>query len=104
VGVACDADAALDSAHCNRPDLVISDIAMPGTDGYELVRQLRDTPGLELVPIVALTGYGQESDRRRALAAGFNAHLIKPISVRALQDLLESLPSPEANRPAPSHV
>lgn len=103
VTVACDAHAALDAAQGCRPDLVISDIAMPGTDGYELVRQLRRTPGLEQTAMAALTGYGQESDRRRALAAGFDAHLIKPISVQALQDLLESLPAPDANRPAATH-
>lgn len=104
VVVACDADAALDLARSSRPDLIISDIGMPGVDGYELVRQLRRTPGLEHVPIVALTGYGQESDRRRAIAAGFDAHLIKPISIQALQELLESLARPDTNRPAPAHA
>ena len=75
-----------------RPDIVISDIEMPEFDGYELARRLRQMPEMVGVVLVALTGYGQESDRQKALAAGFDYHLVKPVSLDALQDFLESLP------------
>jgi two-component system CheB/CheR fusion protein len=77
-----------------RPDLVISDIAMPGVDGYELARRLRQEPGLEKIALVALTGYGQDSDKQHAAAAGFDHHLVKPATMEALMSLLESLPAP----------
>ncbi len=69
------------------PDVVISDIAMPGMDGYTLAEKLR---GLERPPylLVALTGYGQKHDRHRALEAGFNLHLVKPVSMKSLGDVL----------------
>jgi two-component system CheB/CheR fusion protein len=102
VSVAYDAAAALQTARAERPELVISDIGMPGMDGYELARQIRQAPELSAIVLVALTGYGQDSDRRRALASGFDAHLIKPVSVQALQELLESLPEPlDQASPAP---
>jgi PAS domain S-box-containing protein len=90
---ATDAAAALESARRERPDLVISDIGMPNMDGYELARRLRKEPGLEGLLLVALTGYGQESDKQRAKEAGFDYHLVKPVSLEALQDLLQSLPA-----------
>lgn len=89
-----DASEALESVRRERPDLVISDIAMPNMNGYELARRLRLEPGMEDVVLVALTGYGQESDRQRAKEAGFDYHLVKPVSLEALQDLLASLPPP----------
>ena len=90
--LAYDAETALQTAQVSQPDLVISDIGMPGMDGYELARQLRRLPELSSAVLVALTGYGQDSDRRRALESGFDAHLVKPVSVQDLQHLLESLP------------
>ena len=94
VRTALDADSAIEQARTERPDMVISDIAMPGMDGYELARRLRQEPGLEPVVLVALTGYGQDSDKRQATAAGFNHHLVKPATMEALLSLLESLPAP----------
>ena len=76
----------------DRPDVVFSDIGMPGMDGYELARQLRKEPGLASVVLVALTGYGQDHDRQRAKEAGFDFHLVKPVSFESLYDLLASLP------------
>jgi two-component system CheB/CheR fusion protein len=61
---------------------------LPGINGYELVQRLRKLPGLEEALLVALTGYGQEEDRRRALAVGFHDHLTKPVRVDTLQRLL----------------
>ena len=74
---------------------------MPDVDGYELARRLRSEPGLENVVLVALTGYGQDSDRQRARDAGFDHYLVKPVSIEDLEDLLASLPpspQPDAKR------
>jgi CheY-like chemotaxis protein len=57
-------------------------------DGYEVARRIRDTASLEEIILVALTGYGQEDDRRRAREAGFNYHLTKPTTLTALKDVL----------------
>jgi hypothetical protein len=57
-------------------------------DGYEVARQIRQLPGSRTKLLVALTGYGQEEDKRRALSAGFDQHLIKPVDVERLQSLL----------------
>lgn len=89
---ACDATTALQLACEKRPDLVISDIGMPDMDGYELARKLRELNECRSAVLVALTGYGQADDRKQALEAGYDAHLIKPVSVQTLQTLLESLP------------
>jgi signal transduction histidine kinase len=62
-----------------RPGLIISDISMPGTDGYALLAELRRMPGLEAVPAIALTGHAMDEDRARALAAGFAVHIPKPV-------------------------
>ena len=62
------------------PGIIISDIGMPQVNGYELLARLRRMPGLENVPAIALSGYAMEEDRQRALAAGFNIHLAKPIN------------------------
>ena len=94
VRTATDAAAALEIVRRERPDLVISDIGMPDMDGYELARRLRKEPGLERLLLVALTGYGQDSDKERAKQSGFDYHLVKPVSLEALQGLLASLPAP----------
>ncbi|HEV2856189.1 MAG TPA: ATP-binding protein [Thermoanaerobaculia bacterium] len=65
-------------------DLVISDIAMPGMDGYELLRELRTRPRTSGVPAIAVTGFGQTEDAERARAAGFFAHLVKPVEIARL--------------------
>ena len=73
------------------PDVVFLDIGMPGMDGYEVARRLRQQPGLEQVVLTALTGWGQQEDRRRTAEAGFDHHLVKPINLNALQTLLSQL-------------
>jgi CheY-like chemotaxis protein/two-component sensor histidine kinase len=90
------AEAALEAARQERPDVVISDIAMPNMSGYELARRIREEPELEDVILIALTGFGQESDRQQAKEAGFDFHLIKPVGIEALRDLLASLPAQAA--------
>jgi two-component system CheB/CheR fusion protein len=72
-------------------DLVLSDIGMPGMDGYQLIRHLRAIPGMAEVPAVALTGYGRTQDAERALQSGFSAHLGKPIEIAQLRALLHGL-------------
>ena len=93
VSAAHDATSALESLQVERPDIIISDIAMPDVNGYELARRLRQDPSLKDVVLVALTGYGQESDKQRAKDAGFDYHLVKPVSLEALQEMLASLPT-----------
>jgi signal transduction histidine kinase/ActR/RegA family two-component response regulator len=80
---------ALESARLNRPDIVMLDIGMPGMDGLEVARRLRDDLGLTDVLLVAMTGYGQDEDRRRSQIAGFNSHLVKPVDLECLNALLE---------------
>lgn len=87
-----DGPSAIERIVANPPDIVFLDIAMPGMNGYEVARKLRTYPELREVFLVALTGYGQEDDRRRALDAGFNHHMTKPTSIDALQRLLVARP------------
>jgi CheY-like chemotaxis protein len=95
-----DGQSAIEWSVANQPDAVILDIAMPGLDGYEVARRLREHPGLHEVVLVALTGYGQHEDRRRALNAGFSFHLTKPTSKTAIDDLLRKLPVGRATKDA----
>ncbi|MGK3987725.1 ATP-binding protein [Sorangium sp. So ce136] len=88
VFVARNGPAALEAAPGFRPDVVLLDIGLPGMDGYEVARRLRRQAGLERALLVALTGYGQEEDRRRSRAAGFDHHLVKPVSRATLQALI----------------
>ena len=70
---------------------VLLDIGMPTLDGYETAARLRAQPWGREIKLVALTGWGQEEDRRRSRAAGFDRHLVKPIDGQALTDLLAAL-------------
>jgi len=79
---------ALRIVEMEAPDLVLLDIGMPGMDGYEVARRLRELPARGLMHVVALTGYGQEADRRRSTEAGFDAHLVKPVDLAALEALI----------------
>ena len=79
---------ALDSLDEYRPSAVVLDIGMPGMDGHEVARRIRQHPDFRDVPLIALSGWGQEEDRRRSKQAGFDYHLIKPADVNALQKLL----------------
>jgi CheY-like chemotaxis protein len=64
---------------------------LPGLNGYEVARRLRQYPGLENVQLVAMTGYGQESDLRLAREAGFDQHLVKPVDFLKVKELLATL-------------
>jgi CheY-like chemotaxis protein len=88
VDVAYDGLSALGTAQSFRPDAVVLDIGLPGMDGYEVARRLRARPETSEALIVAVTGYGQNEDRERSCAAGFDHHLVKPIESEALLSLL----------------
>jgi CheY-like chemotaxis protein len=88
VCTAHDGAAALEAARGFRPEVVVLDIGLPRMDGYQVARRLRAEVGLTEALVVALTGYGQEEDRRRAEQAGFDAHLVKPADPVVLQGLL----------------
>jgi two-component system CheB/CheR fusion protein len=92
VRVAYDGPAALRHAVDFRPELVLLDIGMPGMDGYEVCRRIRREGSLEGIMLVALTGWGQDEDRRRSHEAGFDRHIVKPVEPSALQRLLAELP------------
>ena len=83
---------AIDAAKGFHPDMVLLDIGLPGLNGYETCKILRQTPGMEKTVFIAQTGWGQEEHRRRSKEAGFDHHLVKPIDAQLLQQII--------NRPA----
>jgi PAS domain S-box-containing protein len=85
---AYDAADALKAVAEFRPTVAFVDIGLPVMNGYELASHLRQTPGLAALRLVAVTGYGQQADRERALAAGFAAHLVKPVDLADITNLL----------------
>jgi len=89
VQVAHDGRAALEAARETVPDAVLLDISMPGFDGHEVVRRLRLDPAFRDVRFIAITGLGRPEDARRSREAGFDEHLVKPISPDVLQLILE---------------
>ena len=95
VRVAYDGASAMKIGREFKPRVAVLDIAMPGSDGYEVARAIRKHQGRE-VTIVALTGWGQEADRKRAMEAGFDHHLVKPVDPDALNELLTEV-SPKSS-------
>lgn len=91
VQVAYDGSAALRAMDAFQPRVVVLDLGMPGMDGYEVARRIRELPASRQPTLIALTGWGQEKDRQLTEAAGFDHHLIKPVDIRALQAVLASL-------------
>jgi signal transduction histidine kinase/CheY-like chemotaxis protein len=96
VRVAYDGPAALELAQDHRPEMIFLDIGMPGMDGFEVARRVKQIPGMGCVRLAALTGWGQQEDRRRTAEAGFDHHLVKPAEPDALEKLLAGLGSEEA--------
>lgn len=99
--VAYDGPSALQRAREAQPDVVIVDIGLPVMDGYELARGLREEHGSRSLLLIALTGYAQEADKRRTEQAGFDAHLVKPVSVEQLEALLAGPAAAGASVEAP---
>jgi CheY-like chemotaxis protein/two-component sensor histidine kinase len=84
VRVAADGPTALEIAADFKPDVALLDIGLPVMDGYEVARRLREQPGCAKMRLIALTGYGQESDHDRSRRAGFEDHLVKPVDLDAI--------------------
>jgi signal transduction histidine kinase/ActR/RegA family two-component response regulator len=92
ISVAHDGPTALAAAAAFRPHVALLDIGLPVMDGYELARRLREQPELKRTLLFAITGYGQESDRQRSREAGFQEHLVKPIDLTHLAELIDTAP------------
>jgi PAS domain S-box-containing protein len=88
VETAYDGRSALEKAAGRQPDIIFLDLGMPGMTGLEVCQRLRQIAGLARTPVVALTGWGQDADRRRSREAGFSLHVTKPIDPQLLEDLL----------------
>jgi CheY-like chemotaxis protein len=82
---------AVDLAATFKPEVVVMDIGLPMLNGFDAARRMRDQPGGNGMVIVALTGWGQEEDRRRSQEAGFDHHIVKPVDPFALEKLLDEL-------------
>jgi len=95
VQTAHDGFAGLEAAAAFHPDLILLDIGMPRLNGYDVCRRIREQPWAQRVAIFALTGWGQEEDKRRSHESGFNGHLVKPVEPATLDKLLSD-PSSEA--------
>ena len=80
-----------------RPHVAIIDIGLPGINGYEVARRLRALPMSGTIALIALTGYGQDEDRRRALQSGFDRHLVKPVDAERLTQALQEVTAPQAD-------
>jgi signal transduction histidine kinase len=94
VSTATSATEALLLLQSNTPDIIVSDIGMPDTDGFELLEKIREFPELENTPAIAISGYASEADRKQALGVGYRALIAKPVDVDALFDLIHSLRVP----------
>jgi CheY-like chemotaxis protein len=96
VAVAHDGPSGLALAKQFHPHVALLDIGLPVMDGYELASRLRKQNTLGGIRLIAITGYGQEEDKRRTAAAGFDLHLVKPIDVPGLVRAIEALDSRES--------
>lgn len=92
-----DGEAAVHAAADLRPDVILMDIGLPVLNGYDAARRIRAQSPATRVLIVALTGWGQQADRRRSAEAGIDHHLVKPLDLAALKQILDSLHAPEAD-------
>ena len=88
VEVAYNGEDALKKAKAFAPEPVLLDLGMPGMDGFEVARRLRSAQKGRPIKLVARSGWGQEEDRRRTRAAGFDAHVAKPVDIAVLQQVL----------------
>jgi CheY-like chemotaxis protein len=91
VRIAHDGPTAIEMAVDCRPEIVLLDIGLPGFDGFEVAKRVRQEPSLDHMVLVAMTGYGQESDRQRSHDAGFDHHLSKPADFGKVQQILATI-------------
>jgi CheY-like chemotaxis protein len=85
------AEAAVGALDTTTPDLILSDVGMPGMDGCELARQVKQKPNCEKVVLVAVTGFAEEEHRRQAIEAGFDYRFVKPLAPVDLREFLNQL-------------
>ncbi len=88
IEMAHDGETALEKAKSFKPEIILLDVGLPDMHGYEVAERLRAIPENKSLVIVALTGYGNEEDRRRAMDAGFDYHFVKPVDFTALESLI----------------
>jgi len=93
VHTAYDGEQAVEEAEALRPEVVLLDIGMPRLNGYDACRCIRAQPWGRTMFLIALTGWGEEEDRRRTEQAGFDHHIVKPVDSAALMQLLAALPT-----------
>jgi CheY-like chemotaxis protein len=96
VRTAHDGPAALKVVEVEPPAVALLDIGLPVMDGYELAARLRQAPQSAAMKLIAITGYGQPADRERSREAGFDAHLVKPVDLEMLADLIDELTMSES--------
>jgi len=82
---------AVEESEAFRPDVALLDIGMPGLDGFEVARLIRSQPWGVGIVLIALTGWGEEEDRRRSREAGFDRHLLKPVDIAPLREALDAV-------------
>jgi CheY-like chemotaxis protein len=110
VEAAADGTTGLDMVLSQAPNVALIDIGLPGMNGYRLAERIREEAACRGIRLIAMTGYGQRADRERAFAAGFDAHLVKPVDLdelhRALEDCVRALPlaSSQAGWSAPGRA
>jgi CheY-like chemotaxis protein len=90
---AYDGQEGVDAAGRLRPDVILFDIGLPRLNGYEAARRIRGEPWGKHPVLIAVTGWGQDEDRRRSREAGFDHHMVKPVDPNALMKLLAELPA-----------
>jgi CheY-like chemotaxis protein len=88
VDTALDAESAFEAIHLRRPEVVLMDIQLPGIDGLELTRRLKADPGTRDIVVIAVTAYAMKGDQDKALAAGCDDYITKPIDTRSLPDTI----------------
>ena len=88
VDTAIDADSALAALHARKPDVVLMDLQLPGIDGLELTRRIKADPSTHDVAIIAVTAYAMKGDREKAMEAGCDDYVTKPIDTRALPGVI----------------
>lgn len=88
VDTAMDAESALAALQSKKPDVILMDLQLPGVDGLELTRRIKADPALRDVPIIAVTAYAMKGDREKAIEAGCDEYVTKPIDTRALPGVI----------------
>ena len=90
VSVVNDGRSTVEAARKFRPEVILLDIGLPGLDGFDIAKALRELPETSAVRLIAVSGYGQEKDRARSKAAGFDLHLVKPVDPNKLAAAIEA--------------